>query len=186
MKLSFDLSSDSVPAELKAYITARKPQTAILQSLAIFGSQLPDLELRLGQELANSPARTSNSAGKRLIIDDSSELGGLILSLHRRLRLSSSHVFELLYVIYWKSSRPAAATAAAAISAQIAQEPAPLTVPVRLPSEFPQEQPSLRSTSLSPPIAKQPTAVSGEPQRSSVSDIFSEFLSPDCDFLKEA
>ena len=180
MKLSFDLSSDSVPAELKAYITARKPQTAILQSLAIFGSQLPDLEARLGQELANSPARTSNPTGKRLIIDDTSELGGLILNLHRRLRLSCSHVFELLYVVYWKSSRPASTR-----SVQIAREPVPLPLPVRPPSEVPQEQRSPRSTSLTPPIATQPTAVSGEPQRSSVSDIFSEFQSPDFDFLKE-
>lgn len=182
MKLSFDLSSDSVPAELKAYMAARRSQTAILQSLATFGSQLPDLEARLGQEFANSPARTSNPGGKRLIIDDSSELGSLILSLHRRFRLSCSHVFELLYVVYWKSSRPAAT----AISSQIAPEPAPLPLRARTFSDVPPEQPSTHQTSLSPKNASQPVVVSGEPQRSSVSDIFSEFQNPDFDFLKEA
>ena len=134
MKLSFDLSSASVPAELKVYLEARKPLTAVLQSLATFGSKLPDLEMRLGSELMNAPARTRSHTGKRLTIDDKSELGILILSLHRRLRLSCSHVFELLSVIYWKSSQPPAA-----LGPQAAPEPR--AVPPSLPTSLPQSTP---------------------------------------------
>ena len=188
MKLSFDLSSASVPAVLKVYLEARKPLTAVLQSLATFGSKLPDLEMRLGNELTNAPARTRSHTGKRLIIDDNSELGILILSLHRRLRLSCSHVFELLYVIYWKSSQPPAALGAQTAPEPLAFPPSmppPSLLPVRPPPSAPQQQSSRHPQHLSASFLPSVATVSGEPHLAAPSDVFSDFKGSGFDFLKE-
>ena len=187
MKLSFDLSSASVPAELKVYLEARKPLTAVLQSLATFGAKLPDLEMRLGSELTNAPARTRSHTGKRLTIDDNSELGILILSLHRRLRLSCSHVFELLSVIYWKSSQPPAALGPQAAPEPRAVPPSlppPLLLPVRPPPSAPQQQSSLQPKHLPAPFLPPLATVSGEPHLD-LSDILLEFKGSDFDFMKD-
>jgi hypothetical protein len=192
MKLSFDLSSASVPAELKVYLEARKPLTAVLQSLATFGSKLPDLEMRLGSELMNAPARTRSHTGKRLTIDDNSELGILILSLHRRLRLSCSHVFELLSVIYWKSSQPPAALGPQAAPEPRAvppslptSSPPPLLLPAHPPPPAPQQQSSLQPQHLAAPFLPLLAPVSGEPHLAALSDILLEFKGSDFDFLKD-